>query len=545
MVSVNTDLDTVHDPEALRERARQALAEIAALRRDKAKLEAEVALLLARIAEVTRQLAAATDRDAQLALELQLKVVQEQLSTLNHEKFGPSRSERRERPEASKGESDTKKPRKTQTGHGPTPQPQLPGIDVLHLLDDADCVCPSCGDPLDAMHGHYEESDTISVERVKYLVKHHKRQKYRCGGCGHIDTAPGPTKLIPGGRYDDAFVVQVATDKYSDHIPLENQVDRMAREGLVVTSQALFDQLWAAAMILLPTWLANKKRVLAQDRVHVDETPWRMIGKGPSQRWWVWTVTNAAGTHFDILPTRGAMGARKVLDGYDGVVVADGYGVYAALEGALDAQGGVQTALDGTTLPLPNFQLAGCWSHARRPFVKSEGYVPEARVLLDLVARLYAIEAEAEDLAGGDEDALLEHRSRLRNEKSRPVIAEIEAWRARQRPLPGTKFARGLTYLANQRGPLTLFLDDPDIPLDNNAAERAIRCPVRGRKAHLGSHSVRGTQVAAVFYSLLGSCRQVGVNPQTWMLAALRRALARPGTVTLPHDFAAEQVSAD
>lgn len=532
---MNTDLDALLDPDALREHARQALAENEALRRDKARLEAEVALLLARIADVTRQLAVATSRDAQLALELQLKGVQEQLSALNNEKFGPSRSEQRGRPEGKK----PKKPRQPQTGHGPTPQPQLPVSEVRHLLDEADCTCPKCGDSLDAMHGHHEASDTISVERVRYVVKRHQRQKYRCGGCGHIDTAPGPLKLIPGGRYDAEFVAQVATDKYADHLPLEAQVERMARDGLVVTSQSLFDQLAVAALLLLPTWVANQKRVLSQDRVHVDETSWRMIGKGPSHRWWVWTATNAAGTHFDLLPTRGAMAARKVLDGYDGVVVADGYGVYASLERALHAQKGVQLSFGGATLPLPNFLLAGCWSHARRPFVLSEPHVPEATVFLDLVAQLFAIEDEAKALAAGDEDALLEHRRRLRHEKSRPVIAAIEAWRNRQRALPGTKFAKGLTYLKNQWKRLTLFLGDPDIPLDNNVAERALRGPVRGRKAHLGSHSVRGAQVAAIFYSLLGTCRQAGVNPQAWMLTALRRALARPGTVTLPHDVAA------
>ena len=76
--------------------------------------------------------------------------------------------------------------------------------------------------------------------------------------------------------------------------------------------------------------------------------------------------------------------------------------------------------------------------------------------------------------------------------------------------------------------------------MDNNEAERAIRGPVRGRKAHLGSHSGRGTQVAAVLYSLLGTCRKLGVDPHSWMVTALTRARAQRGTVTLPSDFAAE-----
>ena len=135
---------------------------------------------------------------------------------------------------------------------------------------------------------------------------------------------------------------------------------------------------------------------------------------------------------------------------------------------------------------------------------------------------------------------LLDHRRRLRAEKSRPVIDKIAVWRDAQRVLPGTKFAKGLTYLKNQWQPLTLFLDDPEIPLDNNEAEREIRGPVRGRKAHLGSHSERGARVAALLYSLLGTCRKLGVDPRAWMVAALTRARAQRGTVTLPSDFAAE-----
>ncbi len=534
---MNVDLDSVHDLEALRAAAKDAVAENVALKRDKQKLENEVTVLLARLADLTRALAAAKDEDAQLSLELQLKIVREQLGTLNDEKFGPSRSERRGRPEGEERPKPTPKPK---TGHGPTPQNNLPLIVVEHKLDDADCICPKCGTGLDEMKGHFEESELISVERVKYVVKKHQRQKYRCAGCGHIETALGPVRLVDGGRYDLDFVAQVAVDKYTDHIPLEAQVERMAREGLTVSNQALFDQLCWVYLLLLPTAKANQTRILSRDRVHVDETPWRLMTKGPSARWWVWTLTNDVGVHFDILPSRGAAAARVVLDGYDGVVVADAYGVYASLEGALDKAGGVQVALDGSELPLPNFQLAGCWAHARRPFVKSEKNAPEVYVLLDFVAALYAIEKEAIVLAAGDDGALLDHRRRLRAEKSRPVIDKIAVWRDAQRVLPGTKFAKGLTYLKNQWQPLTLFLDDPEIPLDNNEAEREIRGPVRGRKAHLGSHSERGARVAALLYSLLGTCRKLGVDPRAWMVAALTRARAQRGTVTLPSDFAAE-----
>ncbi len=119
------------------------------------------------------------------------------------------------------------------------------------------------------------------------------------------------------------------------------------------------------------------------------------------------------------------------------------------------------------------------------------------------------------------------------------MIAEIAAWRDAQRPLPGMKFAKGVTYLKNQWRPLTLFLDDPEIPLTNNEAERAVRGPVRGRKVHYGSHSEQGARVAAVLYSLLETCRLLGVNPNDWLIVGLRRARADRSAVTLPSDYAA------
>lgn len=95
------------------------------------------------------------------------------------------------------------------------------------------------------------------------------------------------------------------------------------------------------------------------------------------------------------------------------------------------------------------------------------------------------------------------------------------------------------SYLKNQWRPLTLFLDDPEVPLTNNEAERAVRGPVRGRKVHYGSHSEQCARVAAVLYSLLETCRSLGVNPTDWLLVALHRARADRSALTLPSDFAA------
>src|SRR5512144_924675 len=107
--------------------------------------------------------------------------------------------------------------------------------------EEADKACTSCGGALEEWDGQFEESEEVDVIERRYVVKRHKRKKYRCrcGSC--IETAPAPRRLIEGGRYSVSFAISVAVDKYLDHMPLERQVRAMARAGLVVDSQTLFD----------------------------------------------------------------------------------------------------------------------------------------------------------------------------------------------------------------------------------------------------------------------------------------------------------------
>jgi transposase len=374
---VREDLTKTDDIEALRRLALEAWQRAEALQKQadalaqekallvsqttelKAKnkaLEDELAVLLQRISDLTCKLAAATNQDQRRQLELELRVLRQKLAQHAIETFG-STSERLPSPEKeeTKGKRDKK-----QKGHGPTDQPQLPIVPVVHHLDAPDCTCPKCGGQLVEMPEQFETSElVVSVQRT-FVIEEHRRQKYHCGGCEHIETALGPTKLIPGGRYDLSFVVTVALDKYLDAIPLERQVRRMARAGLVVTSQTLWDQLVALYHVLLPTWLALKQRVLSSEVLFADETSWRMMGTGATKKWWLWTLTSADAVYFELFPTRGKVAARALFEDYAGIVMADGYAVYESLEQALTKKGGAQVDLDGHAEVLPNYTLALC-----------------------------------------------------------------------------------------------------------------------------------------------------------------------------------------
>lgn len=520
-------------------------------------------LLLQRLKLLTEELAKATGTNQVKLLEDELRIIHERLAEMSGEKFGPSKSERRgtpvpEPPPTGEGPAGASSdnadsdgapappPPKPKKGHGPRPQPSLPIREVEHRFDDADRMCPTCGGTLLTMKGQEEVSEQVSVLAMRFEIILHKLEKCRCGRCGHIETALPPEKLIPGGRYSVEVAAEVATAKYADHLPLERQVDQMGRQGLIVTSQALWDQIQALYKVLLPSYLALQKRILAAKLIHVDETTWRLMLKGVTQKWWVWCIAVPDAAYVQILPSRGNNAARSILDGYSGIVVADGYGVYCSLERERSRLGGEQVPLvipEGAPpvkpLPRPDYELAVCWSHARRPLFKGEKNYPEAKRALDLIAALYAVEAEAEGLAT-DLLTLFAHRERLRKERSAGLIRELRAWMDAQTTIPGSQLDKGVQYLREYWVGLTVFLRNPIVPLDNNLAERVLRGPVLGRVNHQGSRSEAGTRVSALFYSLVITCKLIGLDPSLYLREAARRALRNPGTVTLPHDLKAE-----
>src|SRR2546426_257599 len=401
-------------------------------------LERENETLHAKVQALTHELARLRGDDASAA-ERQLVFLKELLAQRERALFGPS-SEQRPRPAASTPPTAAA-PRR---GHGPKAQPELPRVEMMHVLDDADQTCPQCGGTLRPMAGQTEDAEEITVVERQFVLVTHKRQKYRCACNGCVDTAPGPLRLAArpdarGARYAPEFAIEVAVGKYLDHLPLERQGRVMPREG------------------------------------------------------------------------------------YTGIVLADGYGAYDAL-----ARAG------------PRFTLAHCRAHVRRKFVEAEPHYPApCRAVLELIGQLYAVEREVPSLPAAaaveTADDLLALRGRLRQERSRAIVGEIQTWALAQRALPESSLGKAITYLLGLWAGLTRFLDNPRIPLDNNRTERGLRGVVLGRKNHYGSRSRRGTEVAALFYSLIESANVCGVEPKAYLRHAMRAALADRAAVTLPH----------
>jgi transposase len=459
--------------------------------------------------------------------QLRLAALERQLAKLTKQMFGPT-SEQRTTDEPSgdagadgddQGQGDGKKKKK---GHGPKKQPKLPVIEVLHELDDADKVCPKCGDGLDEMEDQYEESDEIDVLPLRFVMKRHKRKKYGCRRGCCIETALGPDKLTPGGRYSVSFAIYVAVSKYCDHLPLERQVRMMAREGLVVTSQTLWDQIEQLAWLVESVMPRLRAYILDHPVVGADETTWELMGKKPGQgkSWYVWMLRVEQAVFYAIREGRSFKTAEALLSTFAGVLMCDGYIAYETLS---------------KTYVL--VVLAHCWAHVRREFVEIEKSFPKpCGEILDLIRELFLLERECPQQGPeGDEDRL-----KLRHEKSRPVIDQIVEWFYRTLPtcLPESGLHKAIGYMVHMWPGLVLFLDNPRIPLSNNGTERAARGPVVGRKNHYGSHSLRGTEVAATFYSLVESAKLNDLEPRFYLRVAARAGL-RHETVPLPHEVKA------
>lgn len=481
-------------------------------------LQRENERLHERLQTLTRELAAAKGVGTE-ALQLEIENLRELLRRRNQEIFGASSEKRKHVC------SEDAPPPKPPAGHGRTAQKRLDVLEEVHALDEADRACPSCGGHLAEMKDQFEESEEITIVERSFLVKKHRRQKYRCQCNGAVETAPGPVKLMEGGRYSPEFAIAVVASKYLDHLPLERQVRMMAREGLEVTSQTLWDQLNAVAHHLEPTYRATRSEVLKSPVIGADETRWPLMGSKEKSRWYAWVAASPDAVLFDIQDSRSEASAKNILSGYEGVLMADGYAVYEALSRGA-----------------PNLVVANCWAHVRRKFVDVQKNFPLAcEQILDLIGELYEVERSVRDTACGDVASLRAALLDARRARSKAILDRILQWVVDQHALPQSGIGKAIIYMGERWTGLTRFVDDPRIPLDNNATERAIRGMVVGRKNHYGSRSKRGTEVAALFYTLIETAKLRGVEPKAYLQKALMAALITPGTVTLPE---AEPVAA-
>ena len=366
-------------------------------------------------------------------------------------------------------------------GHGPRDQRKLPKTRKVFELPKDEQDCTLCGGALEEMGDQVEASEMIDLVRLEYVVTQVERKKYRCRCNGCVKTAPGPAKAIPGGRYSLDFALHVAESKYLDHMPLERLCRQMARYGLEVTSQTLWDQLFALAGSARATYDALGLEVLRSAVMHADETRWpRLDGKGKAN-WTVWGRCTPQIAHYSILAGRSKKVAQRLFRDYEGIVVVDGYGVYESL------------ARDG-----PTMKLAHCWAHALRKFRDIEGNFPKVcGEILAKIGALYAVEREAaegypEPFPGGAEAQ--HQRLVLRQEKSTEILRDLKDYLTTTVGLPRSDLGKAVRYVLKRWESLKRFVENPLVPLGRVGDRRGgLRFPVAIARPFEPSASVRLT----------------------------------------------------
>lgn len=505
-------------------------------------LEHENDRLVKEIETLARELArlqnsANPDQDVQLRLD----ALEQRLAKLRKMLFGP-KSDRTTKTEGQgadscesgnadgdsgelgeKGKDAEEKKNSSRRSGTRRAQLSLSRVTLVHEIPPGE-TCEFCGLELELWKGQDETSREVhSLRRAFVWVEHHQ-QKARCPKGCTVRTAPGPRKLFPGARYSIGFALQVAIDKYLDHLPLSRQVRQMAAAGLEMDTQTLWDQLNKLATILTPLYRRILEYIFHHSVVGADETTWRMMSEterikhDKNKAWYVWTLAVPDAVYYEIHDGRSLAVAEEFLGDYRGIILCDGYQVYQALAGKKV----------GVT-------LAFCWAHVRAKFKDIASFFPtDCKRITELIDGLFEIERRAP----GNDDAALASRAALRNELSRTIVVDIAQWAKDVQTLPGSGLDSAIQYMTNHWSGLLRFLDNPCIPLSNNITERANRDPVLGRKNHYGSRSVRGTEVAAQLYTILESAKLNGVDAFAYLELAVEAALDGV-TIPLPHECAA------
>lgn len=291
---------------------------------------------------------------------------------------------------------------------------------------------------------------------------------------------------------------------------------RYKRAGVPMARSTLCGLFHGAVNSLRPLYEHLMSLIAQSSLVQADETTMKVQQKGKTRRGYLWTFLAGDLIGYRFSPSRSGKTPLDVLGSTTGTLVVDAYTGYNRV-----------TTPEGRT-------LAGCLAHARRKFFDALETAPEAQVALDLILDIYQVEREATD---GGFATTAEHLARRQTE-SRAAMERLRSWCEEQKPhhLPKGPLGKAIRYALAQWEPLTRFLEDAQIPVDNNASERALRVAALGRKNYLFVGHDEAGQNAAVLYSLVSTCEALGVNPLDYLI----RVQTHPNSAVdelLPHKW--------
>ena len=392
-------------------------------------------------------------------------------------------------------------------GHGRTERPGLEERTEEHNPPSDARVCGGCGGPYTANGA--EESALVEIEvRAHRRVIRRPRWRRTCG-CASSPaevSAPPVPRLFARTPYGTSVWARFLFERYACLRPLHRVCAWLSDQGLPVSPGTLADSAHRFRPLFEPVGAAILAHRNGASLRHADETSWRVraLREGDGSGYaWLWTSAGRGAVCFHVDPSRSAGAAMKLFEGTrcPTVLVCDRYSAYKKLARLL---GGRVT-------------LSFCWAHMRRDFIRcAAGQVDLAgwcREWLGRIATVYRLNKAR--LAGHDpgldrQSPAFDAAHEALEEALGGMFAAAEGQLARLPP--EAREGKPLRSLLNHREGLSVFLDRPRVPLDNNLAERLLRGPAIGRRLSFGSDSESGARFTALMYSVTGTLRLNGLG---------------------------------
>ncbi|MGZ5227483.1 MAG: IS66 family transposase, partial [Burkholderiales bacterium] len=377
------------------------------------------------------------------------------------------------------------------------------------------CACPDCGA---AMRKIGEDlAEILDYVPARFRVIQHVRPKLACPACERIVQLAAPARPIERGLAGAGLLAHVLVSKYADHLPLYRQTQIYAREGVELERSTLAEWVGACFRLVNPLIEALARYVMAAQKLHADDTPVPVLdpGRGKTRTGRLWTYVRderpcgseqAPAVLFRYAPDRRGERPREHLAPFSGVLQADAYAGFGHLYGE-------------------RIQEAACWAHARRGFYElhQASQSPLAAEALERISALYAIESE---IRGRPPD----ERARIRQARAGPLLDSLREWlrHTLTRVSKKSDLAKAISYVLTRWSAFTRYRDDGRIEIDNNAAERALRVVALGRKNYLFCGSDAGGERAAAIYSLIGTAKLNGLDPEAYLRYVIERIADHP-----------------
>ena len=359
----------------------------------------------------------------------------------------------------------------------------------------------------------YKITRRLAQRPGSYVVLEYRRPVIRDKRRSTLMEVPAPSAVFDNSLADVSLLAGVLVDKFLYHLPLYRQHQRLADAGITLSRATLTNYVRRAIGLLEPIYDAQWQHILQSKVLAMDETPIKAgkAGKGKLKQTWYWPVYGEADEIcFSWSRSRGKAHVVDQLGDFSGTLLSDGYAAY-----------------DAYAKLRPKVTQAQCWAHTRRYFERAQDSDPAAAEALEIIGALYQVESQIRERELADQ-AKLDYR----RDQALPIVDAFFAWRHQQRQrmdrVNSAPLAKALRYAGNHEAQLRVYLSDPDVAIDTNHLERALRVIPMGRKNWLFCWSEVGAEQVGIIQSLLSTCRLHQVDPYAYLVDVLQRIALHP-----------------